>query len=106
MILKDNDKKYVFLVDSVSDIATEYEECAVAVCWVLLICILTLRHLLCSLINSYQNSSHFRDPLWLHLYIFLPYMSKKHFYPFLKTDSCGWTNDMVSLMQATNFVPV
>ena len=29
-----------------------------------------------------------------------------HFYPFLKADSCRWTNDTVSLVEATNLVPV
>ena len=45
MILRDG-KSDVDLVKAISDIATEYVECAVAVSWVLLLSILTLGHLL------------------------------------------------------------
>ena len=58
MILKDGNSD-VDLVKAISDIATEYVECAVAVSWVLLLGILILGHLLtvfCIVIRGYQNS--------------------------------------------------
>ena len=58
MVLKEGNSN-VDLVKAISDIAAEYVECAVAVCWVLLLGILILRHLLtvfCIVIRGYKNS--------------------------------------------------